>query len=101
VPTYIVLENWSEQGIRTFSKSPSRLDAAIEAAARADVELREVYWTMGPYDMISVCDAPDDETISAHMLNDASKGSVRSVTVRAFNREEMLRIIEKVEAVRA
>ena len=43
---------------------------------------------------------PTTRRSAPHMLNDASKGSVRSVTVRAFNRDEMLRIIDKVSAVK-
>jgi len=97
MPTYIVLENWTDQGLRNYAQSPSRLDAAVEAAARVGVQLRDVYWTMGMYDLVSVIDAPDDETISAHMLNDASKGSVRSITLRAFSRDQMQRIIEKLD----
>jgi uncharacterized protein with GYD domain len=98
MPRYIVLENWTDTGIQKYFESPGRLEAAVEAAAKMDVNLERVYWTMGMYDMISVIEAPDDEAISAHMLRDASKGSVRSITLRAFDHDEMSRIIKLAQS---
>jgi len=96
MPTYVVLENWTEQGLQAFRESPTRLDAANESMRRFGARIKDAYWTMGPYDIVSVIEAPDDETISALLLNDASKGNVRPITMRAFSREDMLRIVGKL-----
>jgi uncharacterized protein with GYD domain len=61
------------------------------------VKLEQAYWTVGPYDMVVIFEAPDDEAISAHLLEVASSmGTVRTVTLRAFDREEMRGIIERL-----
>jgi uncharacterized protein with GYD domain len=56
---------------------------------------RDVYWTLGPYDIVSVIDAPDDETAMAALLSVAGQGNIRTTTLRAFNAEEMRGVIEK------
>ena len=95
MPSYVVLENWTEKGLREFRASPTRLDGAAAALEEVGASITSAYWTMGPYDIVSVIEAPDDETVSAHMLRDASAGNVRSITMRAFDQEEMLRIARR------
>jgi uncharacterized protein with GYD domain len=30
--------------------------------------LEQAYWTIGPYDMVTIFEAPDDEALSVHLL---------------------------------
>jgi len=46
---------------------------------------------------VVVLDAPDDETISALMLENGSHGNVKSYTIRAFRRDEMEKIVAKIK----
>ena len=57
--------------------------------------VRELLWTVGEYDLVSVVDFPDDETATAALLQVASLGSIRSNTMRAFSADEMTAIIGK------
>ncbi|MCH7812316.1 MAG: GYD domain-containing protein, partial [Chloroflexi bacterium] len=57
-------------------------------------KLREVYLQMGQYDYIVVADAPDDETMARIALTIAGQGNVRTQTFRAFDRSEMLKVVE-------
>jgi uncharacterized protein with GYD domain len=95
VPTYIVLINWTEQGIRDFKQTTDRADAAAELAKSLGGELKDVYWCLGPYDIVGVLDAPDDETATAFALQQSSRGAIRTSTMRAFNREEIEGIVAK------
>ncbi|MET7671852.1 GYD domain-containing protein, partial [Micromonospora luteifusca] len=52
-------------------------------------------WTVGPYDLVAVVEAPDDETATAALLQLGGAGNVRTTTLRAFGREEMDRIVAK------
>lgn len=86
--TYIALFNWTEQGIKSFRESPSRVDAAQELFGGLGVQLKEIYWTLGPHDIVSILEAPDDEAMTAAMVKLGSLGNVRSTTLRAFDRGE-------------
>jgi len=86
--TYVVLLNWTEQGVKDFTDSPARADAGKAEMAKLGVELKDIYWTVGQHDLVLICDAPDEESMTAAVLRLGSAGNVRSTTMRAFTRAE-------------
>jgi uncharacterized protein with GYD domain len=95
MPKYAVLFNWTEQGIKTFKDSPGRVDAATEPLGEAGITIDDIYWTVGPHDLVGIFTAPDDETLAAAMLTLGAQGNVRTTTMRAFTQEEFNRVIER------
>jgi uncharacterized protein with GYD domain len=81
---YIMLLNWTDQGIKTVKDSPKRLDAAREAARKIGCELQDFYMTMGAFDMVATVEAPDDEAMGKFILMVAAQGNIRSTTLKAF-----------------
>jgi uncharacterized protein with GYD domain len=55
-----------------------------------------MYWMLGPYDVIAICEAPDDEAATALSLSVCSRGNVRSESLRAFSFAEMKTILGKM-----
>jgi uncharacterized protein with GYD domain len=94
--TFISLVNFTEQGIQDFQASPERAAKFKSMAGDAGVKLKEVYWTMGAYDVVLLLEAPDDQAVVAALLGLGSLGNVRTQTLRAFNSSEMREIISKV-----
>lgn len=95
MPTYVSLLNWTDQGIRGYKDTLQRAEAFAAAAQKLGVKVLNLYWTVGPYDIVAVVEAPDDETATAVLLQVSGVGNVRTTTLRAFGREEMDRIIAK------
>jgi len=95
MPTYISLINWTEKGVAEFRDTVDRADAGKALAGKFGGALKEVYWTVGPYDIVAVSEAPDDESATAFALTLASQGNVRTTTMRAFSGDEMRGIIAK------
>lgn len=93
--TYISLINWTEKGAAGFKETVDRAEAGKQLAAAFGGALSEIYWTMGPYDIVAVSEAPDDETASAFALALGSQGNIRMTTMRAFSADEMRGIITK------
>ena len=56
-------------------------------------KVKDAYLVLGDYDLVLVTEAPDDETAAKLALGVAMQGNVRTVTMRAFGREEMDRLI--------
>jgi uncharacterized protein with GYD domain len=97
VPTYISLLNFTDQGIETIGDTVWRVDEATERAKQYDCKLLQSYWTVGPYDLVFILEAPDDESATTFLLDTASRrGGVRTTTLRAHNREEMSRILTRL-----
>ena len=94
MPTYITLSNLTDQGVRNMKDLSRRLQNAEQTFAQMGAQLREVYMVMGQYDYVVVAEAPDDETIARICLAIAGQGNVRTQTMRAFERSEMLRLAE-------
>ena len=48
MPSYILLMNWTDQGVRNFKDSVDRADAARDALKAKGIDLTDIYWTIGP-----------------------------------------------------
>lgn len=81
---YIVLINWTEQGVKTVRESPKRLDAAKKILKDMGGNFKDFYLTMGEYDMVAVCEAPDDAVAARFALTLGMGGNVRTRTLKAF-----------------
>ncbi len=96
MPTYVSLLNWTDQGIRNFKDTLERSDRAAEVAQKHGASIEQVYWTVGPYDLVCVIEAPNDESATAMLLELGTAGNLRTTTLRAYDREEMSGIIERL-----
>jgi uncharacterized protein with GYD domain len=94
--TYIVLGNFSDQGIRNVKESPKRAEAFKDLAKKTGATVKELYWTVGQYDVLTVVEAPDDQTVTALLLAAGSLGNIRTQTLRAYSADEITRIIAKM-----
>jgi uncharacterized protein with GYD domain len=89
MPTYVSLIHWTDQGVKNFKDSTSRAADFTKLAESSGGRVRELLWTVGEYDIVTVVDFPDDETATAALLRVGSLGNIRSNTLRAFNAEEI------------
>ncbi len=96
MPTYVSLLNFTDQGIRTVTETLDRSERAAEIVQKQGGRIEQLYWTVGPYDIVAIIEAPDDESATAALLEMGSWGNVRTTTLRAYEREEMSRIIERL-----
>ena len=94
--TYIALSNFTDQGIRSVKDSTKRADAVREAAKKLGVNMTQIYWTLGHYDLVAIIEAPDDKSATAFALAVGAAGNVRTQTLRAFSKEEMDGILGKL-----
>ena len=68
MPTYVMLANWTDQGMRAIGDSPRRVDAAKKSLEEMGGQFRSVYMMMGAYDLIMIYDAPDDAVAARFTL---------------------------------
>ena len=95
MPTYVSLINWTEKGVSAFRDTVDRAEAGKALAGKFGGSLKEIYWTLGSYDIVAISEAPDDESATAFALALASQGNVRTTTMRAFSADEMKSVIAK------
>lgn len=88
MPTYITLWNYTQQGIENIDDSPDRLDDAVELIESLGGELKGFYLTMGQYDLVTVSEFPDDDTVAQALLRIGQGGAVSSETLKAWPEDD-------------
>ena len=94
--TFVSLITLTEHGEEDIRHTIERSDSFREMAARVGVNVKDIYWTLGGYDGLVIFEADDDETATALILGLGAKGSVRTLTLRAFDREQMGAILGRL-----
>ena len=91
--TFITTVQFTEQGIKAVRDSCERAAAFKAAAEKLGVKVAGIYWTLGAFDGVVVCEAPDEATATAALLHLGSLGKLRTQTARAFDAAEMQKIL--------
>ncbi len=94
---YILLINWTEQGISKINESSDRYSAFKSSVENAGGKLIGGYYTFGEYDVVLIIEAPNDEVVMSLMLKVGSYGNVRTKTLKAFTAEEGKTIIKDLQ----
>ena len=94
--TYIILGKFTEQGVRNAKETTKRAEALRAMAKKAGATVKDVYWTLGLFDTVSIVEAPDDATMTALGLSIGALGNMRTQTMPAFTAAEMGAIIGKM-----
>jgi uncharacterized protein with GYD domain len=90
MPTYVMLANWTDQGVRTVDDGPKRVDTARKSLEDMGGRFLSVYMTMGVHDMIITYDAPDFTLLLG------KQGNVRTLSLKAFPEEAYRQIVNSL-----
>ena len=96
MPSYVTLVNWTDHGIKNVKDAPKRIGAFEAAVKAAGGSMKGIYLTLGEYDLVVVTELPSDEVGAKLALATAMQGNVRTTTMRAFAREEAVKIISSL-----
>lgn len=94
--TYIALINWTEKGIKEVKDSPGRADKARALAKKLGGDMKEVYLTMGSYDLVVTIEMPSDEAMAQFALTVGSGGHIRTTTLKAFDEATYRKLVGSV-----
>ena len=93
---FVVLGNFTEQGIRTVKDTGKRAQGLRDLAKGMGVTVKDVYWTIGIYDVVCTMQAPNDEAAASFMMKLGSLGNIKSLTLRAFTEDEIGALTSKL-----
>ena len=94
--TYIVLAKFTDQGIRNAKESPKRADAFKQLAKTFGVTVKNIFWTQGRYDTVTIVEAPDESSAMSLSLSLGALGNIRTESLRAFSAADMAAIVGKM-----
>lgn len=93
MPAYVSLVSWTDQGIRNYRDTVARAESFRTMVHQAGGQVRELLWTLGEYDIVTVIEAPDDQAAMALLLQVGALGNVRTKTMRAMSADEVTGVI--------
>ncbi len=92
MPVFIVLGNWTDQGIRKITEAPKRAKSVHEMISKSGGKM-QVFYTMGKYDFVAMIEVPKDEDAMAILLCIGSMGNARTVTMKAWTELEAAKLL--------
>ena len=96
MPTFLVLWNWTEQGIRNFKDSPKRVEAFKQLVEKNGGKVVQFLYTMGKYDGAAFLETPNDEAFLKIALGVGSLGNIRSTTLKAWTVSEAAKVFSQL-----
>ena len=90
MPTYVLLTRLTTRGRKTLYEKPDRL-------AHVNLEIKDYgytvlaqYATIGPYDFLTVVEAPDNEAVARLSAGLASRGTVEITSMPVVSVEDLI-----------
>ena len=90
--TFISLLKFTDQGVRNIKDSPNRYEAFRAMAEKLGVRVKDLYYTVGHYDIVAVMEG-SDEAVTTALLQVCSLGNVRTETLRGFSFDDMKKMV--------
>src|SRR5882762_3621723 len=94
--TYVVLAKFTDQGIRNAKETPKRAEAFKQLAKTFGVTVKDIFWTQGRYDTVTIFEAPDESSAMSLSLSLGGLGNIRTESLRAFSAADMATIVGKM-----
>ena len=94
--TYVVLATFTDQGVKNAKDSPKRAEAFKQMAKTFGVTVKDIFWTQGRYDVVTVVESPDEFSATALNLSLGALGNIRTESLRAFSSSDMMKVVAKM-----
>ncbi|HJR83979.1 MAG TPA: GYD domain-containing protein [Nitrososphaeraceae archaeon] len=94
---YVLLLNWTDQGIRNVKDTIKRAESFRSYLEKRGGKLSDILYTFGQYDIVAIAELPNDEIAMSVSLGTGALGNVRVTTLKAFNLDETRRIVDELK----
>ena len=96
---FLIMSKFTPQGIKNLKQTTTRSERFMEIAEKFGVKVRDIFWLMGEYDVVNIVEAEDEKSVSALLFELGTLENVTTTTLRAYTKEEMTEIFNKMEVV--
>ena len=91
--TYIILGNFTQEGVRKFERITARIETTRKSVEAAGGKFQSWYLTMGQYDFVSIVQVPDAKIAASLLLAFGAQGNTRTESMRALTEEEFKEVV--------
>ena len=86
--TFLMLTKLTSEGVQTLKNSPNRVQEVNREVEQLGATVKEQWAVLGPYDFISIVEAPDETTMAKVSVELGSRGTMSSETYAAIPAED-------------
>jgi uncharacterized protein with GYD domain len=88
-----MLTNLTPEGVQTLKSNPTRVQEVNKEVEQLGVKVLEQWATLGPFDFITIVEAPDDKTMAKVSVELGSRGTMTSQTMGAIPADELAKAL--------
>ena len=81
---YVMLSTLSDSGRKVLHARPGWIRKVNRELSRLGAKVIAQYAVLGPYDFVTILEAPDNETVSSISIELGARGSVQMMTMPAI-----------------
>ena len=91
---YISLMKFTDQGAKDIKQAPERIEKSFKGLEAIGGRILDFYATMGEYDYVAIAEGPSDEVAMTFLMALGAAGNVRTTTLKAFKREDFVKLVK-------
>ena len=97
MPLYIILGKFTQKRMEAIKNLPESIGESKKVFGSFGVKIKELFFTMGSYDVVGIAEAPDEEAMSKALLSWGSRGLLRTETLTGFTPEQMIKMLKELK----
>ncbi|MCD6409970.1 MAG: GYD domain-containing protein [Candidatus Verstraetearchaeota archaeon] len=90
MPIYVLLSTLTSKGRETVKERPERIREVNKEVEALGAKILAQYAVLGPYDFVTVIEAPDNETVARISVELGSRGTVQIMSLPAIPIDEFI-----------
>ena len=87
MPTYVLLSTLTAEGRKTVKERPDRIMEVNKEVERFGAKVVSQFVVLGPYDFVTILEAPDNAAVARVSAELGSRGTVQIMTLPAISVE--------------
>lgn len=91
---YIAFSTLTDHGRKTLKKRPSRIKEVNREIEAMGIKVLAQYAVLGPYDFVTLLDAPNNQAVLKMSVELGSRGSVQLMTLPALQVEDFIKTLK-------
>ncbi len=95
MPTYILLSTLTDEGAKTITANPQRIRDVNKEVEGMGLRILAQYAVLGPFDFVTILEAPDNETVARISATLSSRGSIKVQTLTAIPMDSFIASLRK------
>jgi uncharacterized protein with GYD domain len=90
---YIALSTLTDEGRKTLKKRPERIKEVNKEIEAMGIKVLQQFAVLGPYDFVTILDAPNNEAVLRMSVELGSRGTVQLMTLPALSVDEFIKTL--------